>query len=266
MKRFLLSLLLTGIAVLAPVYAVCPPDRIDAEAFVKYVHDGDTLILADKSKLRIIGIDTPELARDNKPAEALAIEARNFVRRLLKQNGKTLKLRYDAESRDQYQRRLAHVFIADNRNLSEILLQNGLATLLMIPPNLWHLECYAAAEKQARLQNKGLWALPQYQAVNVAALEPEHAGIRLVYGRVDKISRENKADFIYLVSEHSRGETRLRIKIDAEDRRYFSGKLLESLQGATIEARGRLHAQQHRGEWRYYMRIRHPGALYTQSH
>ena len=54
----------------------CPADRIDEYVEVADVHDGDTVRLVDGRKLRLIGFNTPELARDESPAEPLATEAR----------------------------------------------------------------------------------------------------------------------------------------------------------------------------------------------
>ena len=70
-----LFLLLTG----SPVFAQTLPSscsnslatvQYDEIAVVDYIHDGDTLRLRDGRRVRLIGINTPELTRDNKPAEA----------------------------------------------------------------------------------------------------------------------------------------------------------------------------------------------------
>ena len=37
---------------------------------VSRVVDGDTLVLANRARVRLIGADTPEAARDDRPAEA----------------------------------------------------------------------------------------------------------------------------------------------------------------------------------------------------
>jgi len=54
-------LLLISSSVLAAVE--CPVDRIDLRAEVEYVHDGDTVRLADGRSVRLIGLNTPEMAR-----------------------------------------------------------------------------------------------------------------------------------------------------------------------------------------------------------
>ena len=46
--------------------------------------DGDTAVLRDGRRIRLMGVDTPEMARQNQPGGYFAREARDFVRRLTK--------------------------------------------------------------------------------------------------------------------------------------------------------------------------------------
>ncbi len=62
---------------------VCAPDRIDAQVRVSHVIDGDTVRLSDGRHLRLIGVDTPELAHNGAPAQPLGIEARDRLRHIV---------------------------------------------------------------------------------------------------------------------------------------------------------------------------------------
>src|SRR3989304_3808831 len=55
--------------------ASCAPDRIDEYAKVKQVFDGDTIQLTDGRKLRLVGINSPELGKEDRPPEPYADQA-----------------------------------------------------------------------------------------------------------------------------------------------------------------------------------------------
>ena len=58
-----------------PVWANtdCSSQRYDETTSIRYIHDGDTLHLKDGRKVRLIGINTPEVAHGDKTAEAFSI-------------------------------------------------------------------------------------------------------------------------------------------------------------------------------------------------
>ncbi len=74
--------------------ASCLPDRIDETARVEWVYDGDTIRLADGRKLRLIGIDTPELGRKDTPAQPYSRKASNKLTKLLQQHDHEVLLRF----------------------------------------------------------------------------------------------------------------------------------------------------------------------------
>lgn len=110
---------------------------VDASAesiTIRHVHDGDTVIRADGERIRLIGIDTPELGREQRPLDPKAAEARDHLRRLIRA-ANTVSARYAPERRDDYNRLLAHLYV-DNHNVQADLLRAGLTTPLLIAPNL----------------------------------------------------------------------------------------------------------------------------------
>ncbi|MFO7645086.1 MAG: thermonuclease family protein, partial [Desulfosarcina sp.] len=183
---FLLLLWPPGVAADA-----CRPAQIDEQVAVRYVHDGDTVHLDDGRKLRIIGINTPERARDDQPAEPHADVARRQLQAYVAGHW---SLVYDRERRDRYGRLLAHVFDQQGHSITRRLLESGAGQLLVIPPNLKFVDCYRRAQQTARQKARGLWALPGYRALSVSELKAGHAsGYRLVQGRLSRIGESRSS-------------------------------------------------------------------------
>jgi micrococcal nuclease len=116
--------------------------------------DGDTLWLSEVGKVRLIGVDTPEVFSG---VECFGRRAAAFVRRLLPL-GTEVRYRLGAEERDRYGRALVYVWLGDGRFLNRLLLARGYAQTLTIPPNVEYADDFAAAARRARTRGRGLWA------------------------------------------------------------------------------------------------------------
>ncbi|MBT8484542.1 MAG: thermonuclease family protein [Phycisphaerae bacterium] len=139
-----------------------PPRQGDVAVYdglvttVTYTHDGDTIEIAapdattgaDTTRVRLWGVDCPELGRDGAPDAPGAAAARDRVEALVATGPVTLHLE-PTRARGRYQRILAHVELADGTLLNERLLAEGLART----DERWgheHLDRYERAEKRAR--------------------------------------------------------------------------------------------------------------------
>lgn len=135
---------------------------------VKRVFDGDTFQLSTGEKVRMLGIDTPELHESGKllrdvqrsgkdPAKikAMGRRAREYVVPFLE--GKKVRLEYDIQQRDKYGRLLAYVYLEDGSLLNRLIIENGFATPLTIPPNVKHADEFKMLYKAARKNKLGLW-------------------------------------------------------------------------------------------------------------
>jgi len=227
----------------------CVAANIDEFLNVEYVHDGDTLHLADGQKVRLIGINTPELARDKSPAEAYGIEARDALRQLLKA-GTRVGIQYGHERYDRHGRTLAHLYLEDGGSVQQWMLDKGYAAAITIPPNVHNAHCYQQAEQQARLAQRGIWQRGGLNAVDANALERSDQGFRLVKGRITKVKWTKKWLWLTLSPNCS-------LRIARADVHYFDDGLLASLAQKTVVARGWL--TQRKGRWS--MRIHHPNSL-----
>lgn len=84
---------------------------IPEQGIVTRVIDGDTvdaMIAGVKTRIRLLGIDTPETVHPSKPIEKFGKEASDFSRNSLE--WKTVWITYDHEPIDHYGRRLAYIW------------------------------------------------------------------------------------------------------------------------------------------------------------
>ena len=127
------------------------------------VVDGDTVHIDipdrddSKTKVRLLGIDAPEMAGADKPAMYYAREATDFLKRLV--GGKEVRVYLDerAGSRDKYGRLLAYIELLDGRFANEALISEGYAYADRRFPHGYS-QKYLHLESTARSQHVGLWA------------------------------------------------------------------------------------------------------------
>lgn len=211
---------------------LCPADRVDEQVRVASVTDGDTLRLADGRKVRLIGINAPELAHDGRPTEPFAEEARSLLRELVSESKNQLALRLGDEPQDHYGRVLAQLYQADGDSIEARILRAGLATRLAIPPNLDSQPCLAAQEETARHAGRGLWQLAAYSTpINSRNLPEDAQGYMLLRGRVERVGGSRYAQWINL-------EGGVALKIEHDQLPWFREVDINQLVGHRIEARG----------------------------
>lgn len=121
------------------------------------VVDGDTVELENGQKVRYIGINTPETVDPRRKVECFGKEASAFNANLVK--GKTVRLEKDVSETDKYGRLLRFVYLEDGTFVNEILVREGYAYASAYTPDVTRKELFAEAEKDARENHRGLWAL-----------------------------------------------------------------------------------------------------------
>lgn len=128
---------------------------------VHHVYDGDTLTLTDHRRVRVLGIDTPEV-KQNQP---FAIEARDELRRLT--DRKDIFLAYDStpggDREDHYGRTLGFLYTKDGDKgylfVNLHLVNVGLAGYYHPGDAQWAEESnFLAAQRSARDNGRGKWA------------------------------------------------------------------------------------------------------------
>lgn len=138
-----------------------PHARTDERGTVVYVIDGDTIVLDNQKKVRLIGIDTPELYGSDDP-ECFAVEAKTRAEQLLLY--KKVRLVSDVSDVDQYDRLLRYVYIDDpissvheETSVNEILVHEGIAKATSYPPDTSLQETLSSFEQDAKAKEFGLW-------------------------------------------------------------------------------------------------------------
>lgn len=148
------------------------PGRVqESVEYVSRVVDGDTLALSGGEKVRLTGIDTPEVhhsdklvrdamkvGRDIREIQELGRRASDFTKKLC--GGKKIRLEYDVVKRDRYGRLLAYVYLEDGTFVNAKIIEEGYAQVLTIPPNVRYAERFLRLQREAREKRRGLWAVP----------------------------------------------------------------------------------------------------------
>lgn len=125
---------------------------------IKSVSDGDTIVLGDDTKVRFIGIDTPETVHPSKPIQFCGPEASGWTKKVFKGEEKVCLI-YDKKSdkRDTYGRRLAYPFTEKGIDTTAELLKLGLARGYFYFP-FSRKEEFRVYHDQAKHLKKGVWS------------------------------------------------------------------------------------------------------------
>lgn len=136
-------------------------------ATVAYVIDGDTIAVTlpddsgDPQRVRLLGINTPEVSRGDSPGECGGEEATTQLEEMLPE-GATVRLATDsrADDADRYERLLRYVELEDGTDAGHALIEQGLA-VAWVPtsePTPERLPDYEEATSTARQAQAGSWA------------------------------------------------------------------------------------------------------------
>jgi micrococcal nuclease len=121
---------------------------------VARVIDGDTLLLSNGERVRLIGVDTPELHHPLKPVQYFAREASEFTRSMVE--GKRVRLEYERRKRDKYGRLLAYVYLEDGTLLNAEIIKRGYGFAYTKYP-FRYLDVFRQYQREAREHERGLW-------------------------------------------------------------------------------------------------------------
>ncbi len=125
--------------------------------------DGDTLDIdfpdddKDFTRIRLLGVDTPETKHPRIPVMFYGPEATAFVEQLIAGREVTIVLDPTKPTRGKYGRLLAYVYFGNVRCLNEELLTSGHA-YAYLPYRHQHSSLYLCLQQKAIDEKKGLWA------------------------------------------------------------------------------------------------------------
>jgi len=139
-----------------------------SDILVKKAVDGDTLVLETGERVRLIGIDTPEMHESDKlyrdsqrtktdiaTIQAMGRQAWEFTKKLVE--GKHVSLEFDVQKHDKYKRLLAYVYLTDGTFLNAEIVRGGYASLMTIQPNVKYADLFLKLFQEARENQRGLW-------------------------------------------------------------------------------------------------------------
>ena len=176
---FVAAVLISLLLVFQVSAALPPPPIPGHEGRVVRWIDGDTVHAftttgpgASPTKIRLIGIDAPEISYGERAA-AQAAELRRDVRAIVALGrkakaaaermappGTIVRIELDVVPRDRYGRLLAYLWLPDRRMVNEELVRQGWAVVYTVPPNVRYAERLLAAQREARMARRGLWGEP----------------------------------------------------------------------------------------------------------
>lgn len=152
----------------APVPAQEPVAGIPAgadHATVVRVVDGDTvrvrvdgagtMLPAGEHRVRLLGIDAPEMNLDSGSPECGAVAATAFLTSLLDDAG--VWLQPDREHRDRFDRPLRYMWTGDGTFVNRAVVAAGHGQAVLFEPNDRHWDLLRAVEGQARAAQTGMW-------------------------------------------------------------------------------------------------------------
>lgn len=164
------SILLTGCSLLGngPAPTTTDADGISASRPtsaegpfpVTSVTDGDTIrvnIDGTSTRVRLIGIDTPEVTDPRKPVQCFGREASRRAHELM--DGSQVWLEYDPSQgrHDRYGRTLAYVWQTEAELVNEKMVNEGFAHEYTYETPYKYRDTFLAAEQAARTAERGLW-------------------------------------------------------------------------------------------------------------
>jgi len=146
-----------------PVNDVNDWDKYNEKSFIVVkVVDGDTIDINipdgnwPDTRIRLLGIDTPETEKSPTGAMYYGKEASEFTAKTVLAQEVSVIMDKLSKTRDKYNRLLCHIRLADGKILNEELIRQGFAYADTRFPHSYF-EKYIKLEKTAQKQKKGLW-------------------------------------------------------------------------------------------------------------
>jgi len=192
------------------------------------VIDGDTVVLKDKRRVRLLSINAPEVAHNKVLIQAGGLAAKKALQRMVLK--KRVLLHKDIEEFDKYGRTLAFLMMPTGSNVNLELVKQGSVSVSVYPPNLLFSQQLLNAQQMAESKKLGLWAMQAYETKRIQDIdkhEAKHWG-RFI-GEVRRIDSTNKGFKLWLKGGAY-------VWISSKNSAYFAG--LDEYLFKTIEIRG----------------------------
>jgi len=155
---------------------------------VAYVYDGDTFKTVKGERIRLLGINTPEITHGSEPGQIMGDKATQALKRII--TGKTVRLAFDKERRDVYGRTLAQIWLHDGTWVNGKMVRQGFAHVYTFTPNLRWAKKLIVLEQSARKQRLGIWNTKRFSVLLANRVKKSNIGqFHVVTGKVNRINR-----------------------------------------------------------------------------
>jgi micrococcal nuclease len=232
-SRFIIEALKSGALVMGVLFLFFPRYALSADVapvMVDYVIDGDTVVLEDHRKVRLIGINAPEQESNNRAAQPYAVEARLALQQLV--HGKWVRLIEGSDAVDRYGRTLAYIELEDGTDVQELMLTRGYAAFVAISPNFARITKYMQVEQISRDQSLGIWSFPGFVLRSPVSQVQFTGGFAVIDSIVSRVRKSAKYHIFDLGSGMS-------VRIAKRSwQLYWNSALPESYMARNVEVRG----------------------------
>ena len=230
------ALLITG----SPAFVAADALVAGGTARVAEVVDGDTLVLEDGRKVRLVGIQAPKLplGRPHVATQPFADDARATLAELTL--GRTVRLSFGNRRVDRYDRRLAHLHDENGRWIQGDLLRRGLARVYSFRDNRSLIADMLTLEREARRADRGIWSHAFYRVRSVAETPRHLDSFQLVEGRVLAAAEVRRRVYLNFGEDW---RTDFTVTVSPRDRRRFRRPPFDllALKDRRIRVRGWLY-------------------------
>lgn len=245
-------LICAALLLAAPADAATKAKKADKEpggqvfsAQVVRILDGDTVVLADDRRVRLLDINAPELAHDGRAAEPYGLEASRYLKSLV--FGQWVTLQTGKQPVDRFGRVLAQMYLPGGGWVNGTMVRDGYAHVYTFADNALYPKELLAYEQQARDAKRGLWALNRWKIRDAATCcsDEDIGTFKLVEGvvRTTAVVKRPKYTRTYL-NFGDDWHTDFSIFVDKRDEKYFRKAGIENVaafyKGKRVRVRGQL--------------------------
>ena len=214
--------------------AHCLNSSAAVPATIARVTDGDTVVLTDGRRVRLIGINTLELNSKAPADKQWALAAKLELEKQIQ--SKQVFLVAGFEEFDRHGRTLAHLKLGDGSSAAEALIRQGFGLSIAVGVNQRCALQYEHSETQARQAKRGIWENPGHWFNEEQQLTGRERGFLLAISTVLKAQKVKQRNTLEL-------KNGLRITLNEHFTKQQSAADTQNLLGKRIEVRGWLGKQ-----------------------
>jgi len=163
--------------------AVSAPLAVGELIRVKKVYDGDSIELEDGRRIRYLGVNAPEFQ------EPFYLKAKRLNESLVL--GREVRLEFDQERADRYDRILAYVYVGDQM-VNAKLIQQGMAHAFFIGSSRRHNALLLRLQAGAKQRKVGIWSarggVRELKITSVHPADPDKPDAYASYVRIANLS------------------------------------------------------------------------------